>query len=279
MKTVDMLKKRMLEYDTLVCCGLDPDILKLPREIVEKKCSDEQKIYKFLTGVIDITASHVCAYKAQKAFFDLLPGGHDLIKDIIKYVHDRYHGIPILVDCKIGDTENTMQVYTQNLFDLMQADGIIINPYMGDDVFDRLVGYPDKAIVVLVKTSNSGGAVVQDIITESGNKVWEVILDLVINRWNSSGNMIPVISSTVNLDLKKIREVIPDEMPILFAGVGAQGGSYNDLQQLLNRKKIGVFINSSRGILYPKYVENKTWQELVVEEVVRLKEELNKYRR
>ncbi|MBU4010587.1 MAG: orotidine-5'-phosphate decarboxylase [Proteobacteria bacterium] len=279
MKTVDMLKKRMLEHDTLVCCGLDPDILKLPQEIVKKNCSDEKKAYEFLTEVIDITAPYVCGYKAQKAFFDLLPEGHNLIKTIIKYVHDRHQGIPVLVDCKIGDTENTMQAYTQNLFDLMRADGIIINPYMGDDIFDRLVGYPDKAIVVLVKTSNKGGSIVQDMTTESGNKVWEVILDLVINRWNSSGNMIPVISSTVNLNLKKIREVIPDEMPILFAGVGAQGGSYDDLYYLLNSQKSGVFVNSSRGILYPQHEENKIWQELVKEQVIRLKEDLNKYRR
>ena len=277
MKTNDQILERMKTHDTLLCCGLDPDLKKMPPEIIGRQTSDEDKVFEFLRGVVDVTASHVCAYKAQKAFFDVLAGGHDVLKKLIDYIHTSNPGIPVIVDCKIGDIENTMEAYIQNLFNSLHADGIVVNPYMGDDVLLPLVELADKAIVVLVKTSNPSSGVVQDVVLQNGQPLWRHILDLVVNRWNRNENMIPVLSSTVGLNMAEIRPLIPDEMPILLAGVGAQGGNYADLRNLLNYENVGVFVNSSRGILYPQ--SRELWLIAIEKATIELKESLNNERR
>lgn len=273
MKTVDRLFSQMQVKNSLLCCGLDPDIKKMPVEIAEKKVSDEEKVFDFLTTAIDLTAKHVCSYKIQKAFFDKLSGGHDVLREVIAYIHKSCEDIPAIVDCKIGDIDNTMDAYIHNLFHLLQADGVVVNPYMGDDVMFPLMEMADKAIVVLVKTSNSSGGIVQDVAIEGGDPLWRYILDLVVNRWNRAENMIPVISSNADLNMTHVRSLIPDTMPILLAGIGAQGGSYLSLSQMINSKGIGVFVNSSRGILYPN--SSQLWQVAIEEAAIELKNALN----
>lgn len=278
MKMNEQILERMKTHDTLLCCGLDPDLKKMPPEIIGRNTSDEEKVIAFLLGVVDVTASHVCAFKVQKAFFDVLTGGHDVLKELIDYIHTSNPGIPVIVDCKIGDIENTMEAYIQNLFGSLQADGIVVNPYMGDDVMLPLVELADKSIVVLVKTSNPSGGIVQDVILQDGQPLWRHVLNLVVNRWNRSENMIPVLSSTVGLNMEELRAIIPDKMPILLAGIGAQGGNPTDLRKLLNSEGVGVFVNSSRGILYPQQGQ-QSWQSAVEKAAVELKEALNKERR
>lgn len=277
MRANDQLLARMRSHSTLLCAGLDPDPRKLPREILEKPGTDEEKVLEFLRGAVDATGAHVCAYKAQKAFFDLLPGGHDVLKEIVHYVHQTQPGTPVIVDCKIGDIDNTMAAYINNLFGSIQADGIVVNPYMGDDVIVPLIELTDKAIVVIVKTSNISGGIVQGVLLQDGRPLWQYLLDLVVNRWNKNGNMIPVLSSTAGLDMTSIRYLIPDTMPILLAGIGAQGGSYNNLCHLLNSEGNGVFVNSSRGLLYP--ANSDPWRTAIEAVAIVTKEDLNRARK
>jgi orotidine-5'-phosphate decarboxylase len=273
------LDSRMEKADSLVCVGLDPDMAKLPFEILRSEGSDEAKVFDFLSEVVEITAPHVCAYKIQKAFFDQFAGGHELLRKIIDYIHMSYPSIPVFVDCKIGDTENTMAVYKKILFDEMKADGIVVNPYMGDDVMDLFVKNPNTVGIVLVQTSNPSARIVQDLKLENGKLLWEQMLGLVVTRWNTQKNLIPVLSSHSPLgEYAAIREHLPQEMPILLAGVGQQGGDPKVMQQLLNRDRRGVFVNSSRGILYP-YAQNDTaWREAVLRAVIELKGTLNTLR-
>lgn len=277
MQATKQILERMKSHNTLLCCGLDPDLEKLPIEIMESGLKDEDKVLSFLKTVVDITAEHVCAYKVQKAFFDSLSGGHETLRELIEYIHRCHIGLPVIVDCKIGDIDNTMKAYTHNLFNLLLADGVVVNPYMGDDVLLPLTQLPNKAVVVLVKTSNPAGGIIQDVKLDGGKILWEYILDLVVNRWNTNENMIPVISATAGLDMKRIRSIIPDQMPILLAGIGAQGGDYGHLNALLNSENIGVFVNSSRGILYPKC--HKPWRIGIEDAVIELKNTLNNERK
>jgi orotidine-5'-phosphate decarboxylase len=273
-KAIEILKCRMKE--SLFCCGLDPDLKKIPAEITTS--SVEEKVVRFLKGVIDATASHVCAYKAQKAYFDLLPDGNSVLSEVVAYVHDNYPNIPVVLDCKIGDIENTMKAYLECIFGTLKVDGVVVNPYMGDDVMRPMAQYPNKAIVVLVKTSNFGGGIVQDIKLEGGILLWQYILQLTVGRWNAAGNMIPVLSSTARLNMVEVRKMIPDDMPILLAGIGAQGGSLEDLSKLLNSENSGVFVNSSREIIYTQRVGGETWQEAVERSAIKFKDDLNKER-
>lgn len=276
MRAPDQLFDRMTKANTILCCGLDPDLRKLPYDVISHHRRDEDRVWEFAVGVVDAVAPHVCAFKVQKAFFDILPGGHDLLRRLIKYIHSHYPGILVIIDCKIGDIDNTMSTYIDNIFKLLNADGVVVNPYMGDDAIESFAAWGDKLVVVLAKTSNISGGVVQDVALANGNMLWEYMVDLIVNRWNTAGNLAPVISSTADIDLARVRRVIPDNMPVLLAGVGAQGGDLNSLKLLLNSQGLGVFVNSSRNILYVD--SSESWRSSVEEAAINLKNILNRVR-
>lgn len=279
-EVIHRLDERMKQVDSLVCVGLDPDLSKMPLSILQSGDSIEEKVFTFLSQIVDITAPHVCAYKPQKAFFDQFSQGCNLLKRICSYIHEKYPAIPIFVDCKIGDTDNTMKAYMRVLFDEIGADGVVINPYMGDDVFEPFLNDPKKVAIVLVQTSNPNGKVVQELMLANGKMLWEELLNLTLSRWNLHSNLIPVLSSHASpANYAQIRQQIPQETPILLAGIGMQGGDPTIMKQLLNQKGRGVFVNSSRGILYPYDPKEECWQEEVLKALIILKNELNQIRR
>lgn len=278
-KALILLRRAMIRNDSLACCGLDPDIAKMPREITKRRMSDEAKAQRFLREVIDLTGEHICTYKVQKAFFDVFPKGHDLLESVIGYAHERFPNVPVFVDAKVGDIDNTMEAYLRNILHKLGADGVVVNPYMGDEVVMPFSSLKNKAAIVLVRTSNHGAAIVQDQILADGRPLWRHMLDLVVERWNAASNLIPVLSSTADIDMSEVRKVIPDTMPILFAGFGAQGGSLKHFRQLLDSKKRGVFVNSSRGLLYPYEPDEKEWRSKIATATISLKEALNRERK
>lgn len=274
---IQLLISGMSDKNSLVCCGLDPDIKRIPDDIFRRYATDETRIMNFLASVIDITIPHVCAYKIQKAFFDSLDNGHRLLKDVVAYIKS-HNSCPVFLDCKIGDIDNTMNAYLYNAFDELQVDGVVVNPYMGDDVLAPFAQLQEKAAIVLVKTSNNGGDVVQNITLPNGQMLWEHILELLVNRWNAASNLIPVLSSTANLNYS-IRSVIPNDMPILLAGFGAQGGDTYHMKALLNKENSGVFVNSSRGLLYPYAKSDNDWTQKIENAVLTMKNQLNDVRK
>lgn len=263
MIAIKELKKRMEK--SLLCVGLDPDKNKIPPGLAPAF---------FLQQVINITSNFVCAYKLQKAFFDLLPG-EGTLKNTISYIHTK--GIPAIIDCKIGDIENTMEAYMTNIFGKLEADGVVVNPYMGNEVMDFAKRYPTKIFVVLIRTSNEGAKIVQDVPIIDGRPLWQYMLDLAVNKWDGSHNIVPVISSTAGLNMKAVRKLIPQDMPILLAGVGAQGGSFKGLHDLLNDERTNVFVNSSRGVLYPdrnELLESGFWETAIQSSALELRNKL-----
>ncbi len=273
-----LLNTAMSENDSLVCCGLDPDLNKMPKEITDSHASDRTKAFDFLHEVIDITAAHVCAYKIQKAFFDIFENGDRLLLDTIKYIKKRHAQIPIIIDSKIGDTSNTMKAYMDLIFSKLGADAVVVNPYMGDDVLAPFRNMENKAAIVLVKTSNKGGDIVQNTITATGVPLWIYVMELVVRRWNTSRNVMPVISSTESIDFSSIRKIIPDDMPILLAGFGAQGGKITKAHELLDSHKKGLVVNSSRAILYPYKTNDKNWRREIENAVIEMKRKINEIR-
>ena len=277
--TTDRLMSRMKKHNTLLCVGLDPDLAKFPEEITSLKVTHDEKAQIFLKKVVDLTHSHVCCYKLQKAFFDLFKEGHTLLRDTIAYIKNIDSSIVVMIDCKIGDTENTMKAYRQLLFDTYKGDAVVVNPYMGDAVFDLFVNNPDLTGVVLVQTSNPSAKVVQELELKGGAFLWEKMLDITCARAKKNQNLIPVISSnTAGYDYTKIRSQIPQTMPILLAGIGAQGGDLSVLKTLLNDQRIGVFVGSSRAILYPYARDDSSWEKAIQSAAVQLKERMNAIR-
>jgi len=277
-KTLPLLRDAMVSKNTLACVGLDPDLSKMPLAITGPHASDEVKVSRFLCEVIDITGPHVCAYKVQKAFFDVFPKGHELLTKIVAYAQENYPEVMVFIDAKVGDIDNTMEAYLHNIFEEIQADGLVVNPYMGDDVLRPFELLGDKAAIVLVKTSNPGADIVQNIVLSDGRMLWQYMLQLVAERWNKGSNLIPVLSSIADADLSSVRQVIPDDMPILFAGYGVQGGNLDHFRQLLDSTGRGVFVNSSRGVLYPYYPAETEWRQKILTAVIELKETLNQGR-
>lgn len=272
---IQLLNTAMLQNQTFVCCGLDPDLRRLPIEIIRRNSSDRERVADFLRAVIDSTAEHVCAYKIQKAFFEILPGGHSLVRECVDYIQSKYPHLPVFLDCKIGDIENTMLAYLENVFDGLHVDGVVVNPYMGDDVMSPFMTLPEKAAIVLVKTSNSGGSVVQDVTLSNGRPLWRHILDLIVQRWNRANNLIPVLTTTAEIDPQSLRMLIPNSMPILLAGFGTQGGRANNFSRFLNKQGSGVFVNSSRGILYSFLPDEPNWEVAIYTAASQMKEYLN----
>jgi orotidine-5'-phosphate decarboxylase len=278
-EVIQMLDERMKSVDSLVCVGLDPDLNKMPLALTKLKIPPEKKVYLFLTKVVDITAPHVCSFKIQKAFFDRFSQGHRLLKKLCHYIHCNYPGIPVFIDCKIGDIDNTMEAYMDLIFKDYHADGVVVNPYMGDDVLEPFLKDANKTAIVLIQTSNPSAKIVQELKLENGRKLWEEILHLTLKRWNKNKNLILVLSSnTSHVDYALLRDQIPQGVPILLAGIGAQGGNPERLKKLLDDNKRGVFVNSSRGILYPYETVTVEWENAVLKAVLALKNEINEIR-
>lgn len=275
---IKQLDERMKQTDSLVCVGLDPDPTKMPLSMLKSTETIEESVFVFLSEIVDTTAPHVCCYKIQKAFFDQFDRGHAVLRKICAYIHETHPGIPVFIDCKIGDIDNTMQAYMHVIFDDIAADGVVINPYMGDDVLEPFIQDPKKVALVMIQTSNPKAKVIQELVLQNGKELWEEVLDISLTRWNENENLIAILSSNSFNDCTLIRKKIPQNMPILLAGIGSQGGNPRILKQLLNDDNRGVFVNSSRGILYPYAPTNEEWKSEVLKATIDLKEMLNKIR-
>lgn len=275
---IKQLDERMKQTDSLVCVGLDPDPTKMPLSMLKSTETIEENVFVFLSEIVDTTAPYVCCYKIQKAFFDQFDRGHVVLRKICAYIHETHPGIPVFIDCKIGDIDNTMQAYMHVIFDDIAADGVVINPYMGDDVLEPFIQDPKKVALVMIQTSNPKAKVIQELVLQNGKELWEEVLDISLTRWNENENLIAILSSNSFNDCTLIRKKIPQNMPILLAGIGSQGGNPRILKQLLNDDNRGVFVNSSRGILYPYAPTNEEWKSEVLKATIDLKEMLNKIR-
>lgn len=263
--------------DTIVCCGLDPDLSRIPFDLLEPR-DHERTVQRFLEVVIDITAPHVCAYKIQKAFFDLHRNSKKLLKSTIQYVREHCPNALVVVDCKIGDIGNTMKAYLEVLFSELDADAVVASPYMGPEVWSSFYYYPQKAAFLLVRTSGMNSGLIQDVELKDGRRLWQYVLELVVSEWKQGRNLFPILSCSSGDDYSGLRTLLPDEMPIFLAGVGEQGGSARCIKDLLNSRNRGVIVNSARALLYPYERSDPYWKAAMTHAVITLKEALNEQR-
>jgi orotidine-5'-phosphate decarboxylase len=260
---------------SLVCCGLDPDVRRFPEEITQKAWPLETKVRRFLETVVDLTGPMVCGYKVQKAFFGAFRDGDALIQELVAYIHSTFPAVPVILDCKIGDIDNTMAAYLRTAFDVLNVEGIVVNPYMGDDVLQPFSELPEKAGIVLVRTSNPGARVIQDLELKDGSPLWRHVLDLVVRRWNGAGNLIPVLSADSGAVSEDIRMSLPKRSIVFVAGYGAQGGNAEQVKAFLDSSGAGVMVNSSRALLYPYSTSEKHWRFAIQRQVAKMRDDLN----
>lgn len=261
MKFIDKLEKAVKKNNSLVCVGLDSDVDKLPKG---------KSQFLFNKSIIEATHDLVCSYKLNIAFYEAmgLKGLKDL-KSTTGFLKKRYPEIPIIIDAKRGDIGNTNKGYVQFLFTDLLADAVTVNPYMGGEAISPFLNQADKGIIVLCRTSNPGSGEFQDLKT-NGTPLYKIVAKNVSKKWNANSNCLLVVGATYPKELAEVRKITGPDLYYLVPGIGAQGGDLEaTLKAGLNKKKTGLIINSSRGIIFAKDPRS---------EAKKLRDEINKYR-
>ncbi len=231
---------------SFLCIGLDSDINKIPEHLLE----EEDPVFSFNKAIIDATSDLVIAYKPNLAFYESrgLKGWESLEKTI-NYLNDNYPGIFTIADAKRGDIGNTSKQYAEAFFRKMNFSAVTVAPYMGEDSVSPFLEFEDRWVILLALTSNKGASDFQYLETKSSShKLFEEVIT-VSQKWAGKDQMMYVIGATQAEMLKDIRKLLPDHF-LLVPGVGAQGGSLEEVVKYGMNKDCGLIVNSSRGIIY-----------------------------
>jgi orotidine-5'-phosphate decarboxylase len=234
---------------SFLCVGLDTDIKKIPQHLL----SEPDPVFAFNKAIIDATIDYAVAYKPNLAFYESM-GINGLIS--LKKTMDYLRSLPevpfTIADAKRGDIGNTSQQYAKAFLDKdgdFNFDSMTIAPYMGEDSVVPFTSYPEKWVILLALTSNKGAFDFQFIENkEDGKKLFETVLET-SKKWGNAENMMYVVGATKADMLEQIRAIVPDSF-LLVPGVGAQGGSLQEVCKYGMAKECGLLVNSSRGIIY-----------------------------
>lgn len=272
MSFIETLRAAWRDQNSLVCVGLDPDPNQFPSNVER----DAQGALSFCCEVVEATADLVCAFKPQIAHWAALEAEAEL-KQLIAFVHENFPDVPVILDAKRGDIGSTAQRYATEAFDRFGADAVTLNPYMGADTLEPFLTRHDRGSVILCRTSNPGGADLQDLVLENGQPLYLHLAGLIAREWNANDNCMLVVGATVPEQLAAVRQAV-GEMPLLVPGIGAQGG---DLEAALNAGMLadgtGLVINSSRGVLYAGG-DQPGYAKAVRRAAVELRDEINELR-
>lgn len=256
------------EKRSFLCVGLDTDLTKIPEHLLD----DEDPIYSFNKAIIDATADLCVAYKPNIAFYECygLKGWQSLQKTWAALPKDCFS----IADAKRGDIGNTSGRYAMAFFDESNSglgfDSITIAPYMGKDSVTPFLDFKDKWAIVLALTSNEGSLDFQNFENKEGLQLFEQVIDKV-NTWGSTDNLMYVVGATRGEGFIKIREHAPEHF-LLVPGVGAQGGSLEDVCKYGMNKDCGLLVNSTRGIIYAS--KGRDFAERAREEALKLQKEM-----
>jgi len=241
---IDKLHAQWRRTRSLVCVGLDPELSRLPPVVAGRGGA----IAAFNRAIIDATHDLVCAYKPQFAHYAAV-GAEDQLAMTIDYVKSTYPHIPVILDAKRGDVGSTATFYAREAFERYGADAVTVNPYLGGDSIAPFAEYADRGTFLLCRTSNAGGADLQECLVD-GEPLYLRVARMAAGAWNAHGNLGLVVGATVPRTVGEVRAVVGD-MPLLVPGVGAQGGDLAAAVALgRGRDGAGLIINASRSVLY-----------------------------
>ena len=243
--TAEIIRKK-----SFLCVGLDVDLAKVPSKFQNSPTA----LVDFSKAIIDATVPYAVAYKPNIAFFETYGvEGMAALKEVIDYLNTKHPEVFTIADAKRGDIGNTSTRYAKDYFETLGFDSITVAPYMGKDSVEPFLAFKDKYTILLALTSNPGSADFQRI-TANGTPLFEHVL-ATSKTWEGSENIMYVVGATQADALKKIRTIIPDAF-LLVPGVGAQGGSLEEVAHNGLTDKVGLLVNSSRGIIYASQGED-----------------------
>ena len=245
------LVKQIKEKRSFLCVGLDSDIKKLPACVMDS----EDPIFEFNKAIIDATAPYTVAYKPNLAFYEAFGvKGWISFEKTVKYIKEKYPEIFIIADAKRGDIGNTSALYARSFFEEMKVDSITVAPYMGEDSVKPFLAYEGTWVIVLALTSNPGSHDFQLTKDEEGTMLFEKVL-ATSQKWGSDENMMYVVGATQGKSFENVRRIVPNHF-LLVPGVGAQGGSLEEVCKYGMNSDCGLLVNASRAIIFADSSEN-----------------------
>ena len=230
---------------TFLCVGLDTDINKIPAHLK----NEDEPIFAFNKAIIDATAPYCVAYKPNLAFYECYGlKGMLAFEKTIQYIKENHPNHFIIADAKRGDIGNTSKMYAQTFFEEYNLDSVTVAPYMGEDSVKPFLEYDGKWVILLALTSNKGSHDFQLTEDKQGESLFEKVL-MKSQEWGTTENLMYVVGATQGKMFEDIRRIAPDHF-LLVPGVGAQGGSLQEVCKYGMTKDCGLLVNSSRGIIY-----------------------------
>lgn len=244
--TRQKLIQQIFNKQSFLCVGLDPDTKKMPQHLL----NEEDAIFAFNRAIIDATAPYCVSYKPNLAFYEAFGlKGMASFEKTVKYLKENYPDHFIIADAKRGDIGNTSAMYARTFFEgNFEVDALTVAPYMGEDSVTPFLQYDGKWVVLLALTSNKGSHDFQLTTDTNGERLFEKVLRI-SQQWGNDENMMYVVGATQGQMFEDIRKVAPNHF-LLVPGVGAQGGSLQEVCKYGMTKDCGLLVNSSRGIIY-----------------------------
>ncbi len=242
------LTKQIKKKQSFLCVGLDTDVRKIPPHLMQ----EEDPIFSFNQAIVEATHDLVVAYKPNVAFYESLgASGWESLQKTIQYIKKQHPEILIIADAKRGDIGNTSEMYAQAFFQNMEADAITVAPYMGSDSVQPFLKFENKWVILLALTSNKGAF---DFQFEGTTPLFKKVLET-SQKWGGKNQLMYVVGATKADMLAEIRAIIPHHF-LLVPGVGAQGGSLQEVAKYGMNANCGLIVNSSREIIYAGDKEN-----------------------
>ena len=246
--TTEQLYARINAKKSMLCVGLDTDFNKLPEPILKQALGKGRSIVEFNKAIVDATEPYCIAYKPNLAFYESYGlEGMRALDATVDYIRSNYPDMFLIADAKRGDIGNTAKMYARTFFETMDFDAVTISPYMGSETVTPFLSYPGKYAIVVALSSNNSSADYQ-MSVQDGKPLYRVVMEKMMEI-STPENMMFVVGATKADKLAEIRSFCPDNF-FLVPGVGAQGGSAEEVIRHGANAKGGLLINSSRGILY-----------------------------
>ena len=252
---------------SFLCVGLDTDLKRIPQHLL----NENDAIYTFNKNIIDATAPYCVAYKPNLAFYEAFGvKGMIAFEKTINYLNKYYPNHFIIADAKRGDIGNTSKMYARTFFEEYDVDALTVAPYMGEDSVTPFLGYDGKWVILLALTSNKGSNDFQLTTDTEGERLFEKVIRK-SQQWGNIDNMMYVVGATQGKMFEDIRKVAPESF-LLVPGVGAQGGSLEEVCRYGMTKDCGLLVNSSRGIIYAS--DGEDYSEMAAQKAKELQEQM-----
>lgn len=262
------LKKEIFTKRSFLCVGLDTDIKKIPQHLME----EEDPVFAFNKAIIDSTSTYCVAYKPNLAFYEAYGiNGIIAFEKTVRYLKEKYPRHFIIADAKRGDIGNTSAMYARTFFEEYDVDSLTVAPYMGEDSVTPFLQYDGKWVILLALTSNKGSHDFQFCEDCNGERLFEKVLRK-SQEWGNEDNMMYVVGATQGKMFKDIRNIVPNHF-LLVPGVGAQGGSLQEVCNYGMTKDCGLLVNSSRGIIYAG--QGHDFAEIAAQKAKEIQEEMS----